>query len=342
MTQQNVINAMEQAMLLPGLVVHNAAEFLALDIPPREHILAPILQTQSLSMIFAKRGIGKTHIALNIAYAIASGGKFLHWEAPIPRKVLYIDGEMPARAMQERLSAIVMASEKKAAPDYFKIITPDEQHIGMPDISTEEGQALLELFVKDAEVIVIDNISTLARTGKENEAEGWLPIQEWALGLRRRGKSVIFIHHAGKGGQQRGTSRREDVLDLIIELKQPEDYSADQGARFEVHFIKARHLTGVEAKPFEAQLEPNGWISRSIEDSEIKKIVELKEQQNLSFREIAEELGISKTKAQRLYEKYRTEKFDVMESVPLSRSMAVGQRDNSPKNKTRPGQQQGR
>lgn len=335
------INGAHKTQESIGLIAYNAAEFLALEIPPRDQILAPILQTQSLSMIFAKRGIGKTHIALNIAYAIASGGKFMQWEAPAPRKVLYLDGEMPARAMQERLATIVKESDKEAAPDYFRLITPDMQEMGMPDISTEEGQVKLAPFIDEAEFIVIDNISTLARTGKENEAEGWLPIQGWALDLRSRGKSVLFVHHAGKGGQQRGTSRREDVLDLVMELKHPENYSAEQGARFEVHFVKARHLAGTEAKPFEAQLEPQGWTFRSIENVEMKRVVDLKEQEGFSYRDIAEELGISKSKAERLYNKFYEQKFGDMESVPPSRPMHMGQRDTSIINGTMAGQRAG-
>ena len=39
------------------------------------------------------------------------------------------------------------------------------------------------------------------------------------------------MHHAGKGGAQRGTSRREDVLDTVIALRQPQDYQSGEGAR---------------------------------------------------------------------------------------------------------------
>lgn len=49
---------------------------------------------------------------------------------------------------------------------------------------------------------------------------------------RRAGRSIVLVHHAGKGGAQRGTSKREDVLDTVIALRRPTDYSADQGARF--------------------------------------------------------------------------------------------------------------
>ena len=76
--------------------------------------------------------------------------------------------------------------------------------------------------------------------------------------LRRRGISVLIVHHAGKGGQQRGTSRREDVLDTSISLRHPADYSPVEGARFEVHLEKARGVHGDAAKPFEAQFGNSG------------------------------------------------------------------------------------
>jgi putative DNA primase/helicase len=93
----------------------------------------------------------------------------------------------------------------------------------------------------------------LCRGGKENESESWAPIQEWILSLRRRGISVLFVHHAGKGGAQRGTSKREDVLDTVIVLRHPDNYSPSDGARFEVHLDKARGVYGEQAQP----LKPN-------------------------------------------------------------------------------------
>ena len=54
---------------------------------------------------------------------------------------------------------------------------------------------------------------------RENEADSWGPVQAWCLRQRAAGKSVLLIHHAGKGGGQRGTSRKEDVLDTVMSLK---------------------------------------------------------------------------------------------------------------------------
>ncbi len=135
------------------------------------------------------------------------------------------------------------------------------------------------------------NLSSLCRFGRENEAESWEPVQTWALSLRRRGMAVLFVHHAGKGGQQRGTSRREDVLDTVIRLAHPSDYSPDQGAKFEVHYDKARGLFGDEAKPFEAELGPNGWTFLDLEETTTKRVAAL-HNEGCKQREIKDELGI--------------------------------------------------
>lgn len=298
-TVQATIDAASPVWSRNSIRAMDLGTFLAHSIPPREDILSPVLQSQSLAMIFAQRGVGKTHFALNIGYAIASGGEFLGYKAPKPRRVLYIDGEMPARVMQERLASIVNASPTEASADYFQLITPDLQPHGMPDLATADGQEGFRPYTDVADVIIVDNISTLVRSGKENEAEGWLPIQDWALQLRTQGKSVIFIHHAGKNGGQRGTSRREDVLDLVIELKQPNDYEADQGARFEIHYTKARHLFGTSAEPLEVSLKDGIWTFQKFRDQEKERVLVLKEQ-GLKIREIAEELGISKSKVGRI------------------------------------------
>jgi putative DNA primase/helicase len=286
----------------------NVGELLSMEIPPREMLLAPILPRKGLAMAYSRRGVGKTHLSLGIAYAVASGGKFLQWTAPEPRRVLVIDGEMPLVTLQERLGAIVAASDKEP-PDasYIRLIAADHQQDGIPDISTPEGIEAIEPFIEDGvDLIILDNLSTLCRSGKENESESWGPVQEWLLHLRRRGVSVLFIHHAGKGGAQRGTSKREDVLDTVICLVHPEDYQPDQGARFEVHFEKLRGFVGDGAKPFEARLEIRDgqaiWTMRDLEDVTLAKAADMFND-GLSVRDVAADLGISKSAAQRLRKK---------------------------------------
>ena len=179
-------------------------------------------------MIYSPRGVGKTLLGLSVGYAVASGDKFLEWSAPEPRSVLYVDGEMTAAEMQHRLAAIVAGFKREAAPNYFRMLSADVTERGLPDLATPEGQRMFDDAIGDAELTTLDNISTLCRSGKENEAESWQSVQDWMLGHRRAGRSILFDHHAGKGGGQRGTSKREDVLDSVIALRRPSDYRPEE------------------------------------------------------------------------------------------------------------------
>lgn len=271
------------------------ADFLAMQIPPRKHLLAPVLPEQGLVMIHGPRGLGKTHVTIGVAIAVASGGKFLRWEAPAPAGVLLVDGEMPASALQARLSAAIQASEKDVAAA-LHIVTPDlNPDSGMPDLSTQEGQRAVDALAQDVKLIILDNLSSLMR-GVENDAESWQPLQTWALRHRAQGRSVIFIHHSGKGGAQRGTSRREDVLDTVIGLRRPGDYSQTQGARFEVHIEKGRSLYGEDAAAFEAHLTADAhgrqaWTMKPLEEGQDTKITELAAL-GMKPNDIAADLGV--------------------------------------------------
>lgn len=279
-------------------------DFLNMDLPKREMLLAPFLPTQGLCLLYAKRGVGKTHVALGIAYAVATGGKFLKWHAPEPKRVLYIDGEMPAAAMQERLQRIAVTENVQPPdPDYLRLITPDLQEGAMPDLSTQEGRTALQALIDGSDLIIVDNLSSLVRGGVENEAESWQPVQDWALDLRRNGKSILFVHHAAKGGQQRGTSKREDILDAVVVLKHPQGYCANQGACFEVSFEKTRHFSGEDASSFEVQLKEQVdglwlWeISAPSVDPEVLEVAEMCKE-GLTIEKIAEKTGLTKSQVE--------------------------------------------
>src|SRR5687768_11517561 len=136
-------------------------DFIAMKLPTRETILSPWLMTQSLSMIYGWRGVGKTHVSLGVSYAVACGGEFLGWKADKPRRVLLVDGEMPGPALQERFSAIVASNEAEPESGFLTIITPDLQEGSMPDLSTHAGQQAISDAADraNAELIVIDNLS---------------------------------------------------------------------------------------------------------------------------------------------------------------------------------------
>jgi hypothetical protein len=293
-----------------ALVVDDLHAFMVRTFPVRKPILTPILLTQSLNMIHGWRGLGKTHLSLGIFYAVGTGGAFLNWKADKARKVLLIDGEMPAPALQDRLTAIIASSNIEPLEGYLNILTPDLQTGAMPDLATFEGQDEVNAVIErvEAELIIVDNLSCLVRgSGRENEAESWTLIAEWALLQRQRGRSVLFIHHSGKDGKQRGTSKREDLLDIVIGLRRPADYDPSQGACFEIHYEKARHLSGEDVAPIEAKLTTDNkglgvWTYRKVSDSTYDRVVSLSNE-GLTQTEIANELEVNKSTVSRAWRK---------------------------------------
>jgi len=279
-------------------------DFLSMALPERDYLLHPVIPTQGIVIMFAPRGIGKTFAALSAALAVAGGLSVFSWRAPKANRVLYVDGEMPALAMQERLSALALGMAAPAhAMKNLAILTPDMQPRPMPDLATVAGQMALEPFLEGINMLVLDNLATLARTGKENESQSWQPMQSWLLDLRRRGLAVLLIHHAGKSGDQRGTSAREDIMDTVISLRRPRQYSMAEGARFEVHLTKARGIVGDDAKPFEVHLKAEDnilhWEVQELEDVEMEQLKSLLAD-GMSIRDCADEMGMSKSVIHRL------------------------------------------
>ena len=294
--------------ILPRIKSVSALDFVQMDLPERKLLLDPWLPEQGLVMVHSERGVGKTFFGMSCAHAIATGSTFLTFSAPESRRVLYIDGEMPATVMQERMIHLTLLNGPDAK---LEIITPDLQPRDQPSLNlcNSDTQQALEPFIENVSLIVVDNLATLVRGGNSNEVESWLPVQDWALRQRASGRSVLFIHHSGKSGSQRGTSSREDVLDTVIKLKRPADYLPDQGAVFEIHFEKSRGFTGDDAKPIEASLQADQrgnlfWAYKSLEISTYERCCNLANE-GLSQKEISIELGVNKSTVSRHIRKAR-------------------------------------
>lgn len=282
-------------------------DFLQLNVPPRDMLLDPILPERSLAMLYAPRGVGKTLLGLSIGLAVASKSPLVRWSAPRPRRVLYVDGEMPLVSLQKRLRAISIGLDAEIPNDGFRILAADQTESGI-SLGTDDGQKAIEPLLNGIDLLILDNLSTLCTTGSESASDAWIPMQNWLLGLRRKGIAVLLVHHAGTNGRQRGTSRREDALDTVIALRRPEDYSPEQGARFEIHFEKLRNrVEGDGAVAFEARLETvltDGgegvrWSARDLRPPLFKQAVELF-REGRSVRQVAASLRISKSEAGRL------------------------------------------
>jgi hypothetical protein len=272
-------------------------ELLRMEMPPREWLVQGFLQRRDLAMLHAFRGTGKSRFLHGLAVAVASGGSFLRWRAPEPAGVLLVDGELPREDLQAMLAQAVAALDvEPIAP--LRILSADLADAPVRSLATATGRERVASYLSDdIEFLILDAIGTLCPgSGRENESESWEAMQDWLLELRRSGITVLFAHHDGKGGSQRGTSKREDVLSQVLQLKRPLGYQPSEGARFEVHFTKSRGLLGTAADPIEAWLrqgpdDSEVWTWKTLEDTQAAQ-AQVLAAEGLTQREIAAEMGV--------------------------------------------------
>jgi putative DNA primase/helicase len=289
------------------IAAFDEAAFLNLEFPTRDLLLAPWLPRPGLAMVHAPRGEGKTWFALAVGKAIANGEPLAEWKVQNSGRVLYIDGELPGAYLQERLRKL-----QASPPGRFNIICRDSFHLHkemMPDLADEQGREQIDGIIKQCnpDLIILDSLSTLVRQGVENEAQSWAPLQGWLLGHRWQGRTILMIHHSGKSGQQRGTSKREDVLDTVIRLaKRPDLDEADSISTFELHFSKARDFAGKDAAPqvlrLTKQADSMAWTSEPMSSERERRIAEMRAQ-GIKQKDIAKEMHLTPGRVSQIVKK---------------------------------------
>jgi putative DNA primase/helicase len=249
----------------PALVGFTLDKLLTHTFPERKPIFlredCVVLRAGHLAEIYAERGIGKTWFTLSLAMAAAAGTEALGFRASAPCRVLDIDGEMASQDLQERAGLLCERLGIPRTTTSLTLLGADWQEQFMPRLDTESGQAAVEPFVEAADLIFLDNRSSLLDPEGEKDPTAWQPAQDWLLSLRRRGKATVVAHHSNRMGGARGHSKPEDAMDLLIKLARPEGYSQEEGARFQVTFEKSRGAYGPGVAPFEARLTSTGWTT---------------------------------------------------------------------------------
>jgi hypothetical protein len=276
-------------------------QFIELDMPDKRKFLNPWLSENSISLISGWRGCGKTWFALSVLNAVSTGQSFGPWTCDEPVRCLFCDGEMPIQDVRERIKYLGINSDNLII--YCDALM--HQH-GLPraHLANEAWRTKMKsiLITRHVKLWVVDNLASLASGLDENSKKEWDPVNQWLLDLRFAGISTIMLHHMNKDGGQRGTSGREDNLDVSIALKKPSDYVPEDGARFITHFTKGRISTGdlnlISDTEFKLiQDDKSGaytWTFGNVRKETSRAVLEMISEGVTDTKAICEALGITK------------------------------------------------
>ena len=284
-------------------LICDVSTFNAIEFPEKCIILHPWLSGSNINMIYGPRGVGKTMFVLGLLTAISTAESFGPWQVNTPVTSLYLDGEMAPQDVQNRLSRF--PSLKKS--NRQSLIVYSDAYISQfgllrANLLDEGWRNMMKqlLIANDVKLWVADNIASLAPGIDENSKQEWDPINQWFLELRFAAITTIFLHHAGKGGTQRGTSGREDNIDISILLDKPTMFGPEDGARFIVSFQKSRlehkYLPLISATEFALETDEEDnyfWTFGSLKKRHKRKVIKMLDE-GITAKDIAEELKITK------------------------------------------------
>ena len=89
-------------------------------------------------------------------------------------------------------------------------------------------------------LVILDNFSTLGEVDDENAASSFNAIQQFLLQLKVQGVATMLVHHAGKSGDFRGSSKLAATFETIIKLERLGSTVEHGAAAFRVRWDKVR------------------------------------------------------------------------------------------------------
>jgi hypothetical protein len=247
----------------------SASSWLQRTTLPVTRLLGDLITTTTRAFIVGRTGLGKTLLGLAFAVGMACGTGFLHWRSSRPARVIYIDGEMPAELLIQRIAD---AAERVGHPDLVEnlmvfsledaeAIAERWPMLGMfESLNTEEGQNFIKRLCTALrpDVIIFDNVQALL-TGVQKEEETWIPVLPLVQWLTKQRVGQLWFDHTGHNSdRQYGTAVKAWRFDLVgILTPLPEGEREPQETAFTLSFDhpgKARRRTPQNWAEFAAQI----------------------------------------------------------------------------------------
>lgn len=161
-----------------------------------------ILMEETVNILIADGGVGKTTLVTQLCLALASGTPFLGFNCSEPVSVLLLEAE-GARSLYRARSG--KAARTLGIKDYYVNERWSIQSKWMGDFNAGGMMVEDQIRKSGAKVVVMDTLGYFLGDGDENSAKDW---KKYIMFPLRRLKAMygcafIILHHEGKPGEYR-------------------------------------------------------------------------------------------------------------------------------------------
>lgn len=183
------------------------------DTTDTEWLVEPFLAKGRAHALYAGAKSGKSLLLLEIAAALATGKPILNQQPQPPIDILYIDYEMTANDVRDRLEAFGY-SEKDNLTHLHYVLLPSIAGLDTPQGANTVMQAIV---ATNSKLVIVDTTAR-AVEGEENDADTMRAFYRWTgVNMKALGVTWVRADHAGKDTAkgQRGTSAKNDDVDVV-------------------------------------------------------------------------------------------------------------------------------
>jgi hypothetical protein len=231
---------------------------------PPKVLLSPWLREGETTILYANYGVGKSLLAIHIAYVLglheydSKKSEIGEWQVKTPTGCLYIDGELGELEMEERIRGFEWLGPQ-SNKHKMKVLAIPEYQLATEDsfyLSERKNQLKLIKWLQEHptyKLIVLDSASTLFGLVEENDNSEWsAKVNPFLRDLRALGVHCLLLHHAGKDNKRglRGASAMGAMASFIFRLYNHEDKDIDEGEAWFVLTKDKQRAKGFTFKPF--------------------------------------------------------------------------------------------
>ncbi|MFK4243545.1 AAA family ATPase [Micromonospora chokoriensis] len=214
--------------------------------PPVDWLVDKVLPRGALAYLIGEPGNGKTFVALDLAYSLATGRDWWGHEVAQAGPVLYVAAE-DDRGVQARARAWRQRHLGGQATGKVHFLAHAPQ-VGEPGSFDALG-TLVELL--RPVLVVLDTQARVTRGLDENDSKAMGELIHQANRLQKLGTAVLSVHHPARGGAvPRGSSAQEGAADVVVFCQMDDD---------KVLKVKCtKQKNAAEFEPLSLGLDPEG------------------------------------------------------------------------------------
>ena len=244
-----------KSVRIPLTPIRTVQNLINAEIPALQEIFYPVLQFPAITLLLGSRGSFKTHFAMCMALAAASGKDLFTWRCDKKCRVLFLDFEMQLAFGKQRFKMLQKSLRMEPEDGMLELwYASDNPGKAIPNVSDKKQTSALIEQCSKYDLVFLDNIGAACRGVDLNKAEEIESIRDLVTGLQYRNTSSVIVAHLGKDPSRgaRGSSAIEDLPDCILKLKSKETSRGNN--LIKVSQTKTRHHSPSEFGSFQVSV----------------------------------------------------------------------------------------